>query len=678
MCGRFEGECRRGSGVRASTIADSGIASHGAPVVPSRAKGVDVDEPAAEPPATADVDTTVRCPHCGADHPPGAHCPGAPAQQPRFIDTLRREREPLIFVPKTGSAYVAPRRVARIPYTAPRPVAWPRARGERARGTWRAALAFAGASIATIALFVCLAVAGVSITDIAKAGSDVRASLIATAISIGIGVASMLLMYWAARVYAKAIFAALAVVLVTGGLAMLVAAPIVRQMNTPELAEYRGFAALTWFGAVIALAGVALGAACVRWSMSERARRHLERWARYGGAIYGVALTLGGMITLLAMFSLIGGEAYFDDGGNEFSVVEQAVLFTASAVLLLVPGVLLVYHCISVSMGEGSAPFRAPVALVLVAMFAAVLGLGQLNMRQESPLALPMPLLHVLAGGLPGAAYVALAARGAWRRGVHVRGISWRQAGLAVAISTGVATMIAIYVESIGALYAVALLLVHNGTFAEARNADDVFEAIGDASLILTNNEQFVAGFVTAAVLAPLSEEFGKSLAVRFTMPRAATRAQAFLLGAAAGAGFGLLESQLYGLSGISDDLAGWWEIMVLRGGSTSLHVMCSGLAGLAWWYWSIAKRHRPALLLFAAAIAIHAGWNGFFTVLDSRIFGLEGLEDRTIELIAYTVVAFASVAMIFALPLIARRLREPPPPPADGTPLAVMTPWLG
>lgn len=641
---------------------------------------MDVDERAADPPAGASSHDDGRCPRCGAAHDPSRPCDATPPPAPpRFIDTLSRGHDPRGLVPAPAAAAYAPAPGApRYRYVATRPMVWPRARGERMRSTWRSVLGFILAAVATAALIACLAVAGVSITDLAKDGNDTRASLLATAIAAAIGAVAVLLMHRAARTYTKAVLAVLAVTLVTGGLAMLVAAPIVRQMNTPELAEYRGFAALTWFGAVITAAGLALGAACVRWSMARRARRRIERWARYAGAAYGVMLTLSGMLTLLGMLSLIGGDAYFDGEGNELSVVEQTVLFTAMVVLALVPGVLLVYHLISASMGEGSGAFRAPVALVAVAAFVVVLGLGHVNMEKDSPVALQMPPLHILAGALPGVAYVALAARGGWARGVPVRGVSWRQVGLAIAVSTGVATMIAIYVESIGALYAVALLLVHNGAFATAENSDDVFNAIADANLILTNNEQFVAGFVTAAVLAPLSEEFGKSLAVRFTMPRAATRAQVFLLGAAAGAGFGMLESQLYGLDGISEDLADWWQIMLLRGGSTSLHVICSGLAGLAWWYWSIGRKHRVALALFGAAVAIHAGWNGFFTVLDSRIFGLDGLEDRTTEIIAYAVVAVASVTMILAIPLIARRLREPAPPPPEGTPLGAMAPWLG
>jgi RsiW-degrading membrane proteinase PrsW (M82 family) len=258
-----------------------------------------------------------------------------------------------------------------------------------------------------------------------------------------------------------------------------------------------------------------------------------------------------------------------------------------------------------------------------------------------------------------------------------VLGLTWRQVTLAAAISMTVAVAIAIYVESIGAAYAVVLLLVQNGAFGFASNSGDVFDTIGEADLRLTENEQFLAGLFTASVLAPLSEEFGKSLGVRFMMRPHTTRAQCFLLGAFAGAGFGFLEALLYGLTAIGEDLESWWAIMLLRGGSTSLHVICTGLAGVGWWYWSRARRHGVAATLFGIAVLIHAGWNAFATVLYSRILFLDTIDSTLLDIVSYGIIAVISAAMIIAIPIVARRLRERIAP-AEGTPLGSMTPWLG
>jgi len=551
-------------------------------------------------------------------------------------------------------------------------------RGTRPWGTWRIAVGWLGAVFGAIVILACLSVCATLIWDLTQAGTDVPATLIGIAVAAVAGVAlGMLPMWFAARAVAKIAFSILALVLVTGGLALLTAAPVVRQMNTPELIEYRGFWMLTWFGLLTTLLGVALAALCVRWSVQKHARRVLARWSRLLGAGTGVLLSLWGLNLLFGFVSLIGGEATFDEtSGEEFTVVEQALLFTAIVAFTLVPGITLTYHGISASMGEGSGEFRAPIFWIGVWAFAVVLLAGQANMAAESPSAAPMPPLHVLAAVIPGITLAALAARGSPWRGEPVRGLSWRQVTLAAAISMTVAVAIAVYVETIGALYAVIWLLVHNGAFEFAANTDEVFEIIGDATLYLSDNEQFVAGLITAAVLAPVSEEFGKSLGVRFLMRPHTTRAQCFVLGAFAGAGFGFLEALLYGIAGVADDADFWWAIMLIRGGSTSLHVLCTGLAGVGWWYWSRAKRHGLALSLFGAAMLIHGLWNAFATLLDSRIFFFDTLSNRATEIIAYSVVAIVSAAMIAAIPLIARRLREPIAP-VEGTPLAAMQPWL-
>jgi RsiW-degrading membrane proteinase PrsW (M82 family) len=271
-----------------------------------------------------------------------------------------------------------------------------------------------------------------------------------------------------------------------------------------------------------------------------------------------------------------------------------------------------------------------------------------------------------------------MAGRGSWRRGVPVLGLTWRQVTLAAAISMSVGVAVALYVEAIGSLYAVTVLLVHSGAFETARDLGIAWDRIGEADFRLSDNEQFVAGLFTASVLAPLSEEFGKSLGVRFMMRPNSTRAQCFLLGAFAGAGFAFLEALLYGLGGISEgSLSSWWAIMLLRGGSTSLHVLCTGLAGLGWWYWSLAKRHRTALGLFGTAMLIHAAWNAFATIISSRIIYLDTIDSTVLAVIAYVVITVVSLSMTAAIPLVAKGLRERIPPP-EGTPLGSMAPWLG
>jgi len=69
----------------------------------------------------------------------------------------------------------------------------------------------------------------------------------------------------------------------------------------------------------------------------------------------------------------------------------EAPVLEDGATRLAQSGVILTYHGISSSMGEGSGPFRPPVAVLGVVAFALVLLIGQANMRLESPIAAPMP-----------------------------------------------------------------------------------------------------------------------------------------------------------------------------------------------------------------------------------------------------------------------------------------------
>jgi hypothetical protein len=63
--------------------------------------------------------------------------------------------------------------------------------------------------------------------------------------------------------------------------------------------------------------------------------------------------------------------------------------------------------------------------------------------------------------------------------------------------------------------------------------------------------------------------------------------------------------------------------------------------------------------------------------MLDSRIFGLETLNERTLEVVAYVVVAAVSGAMVASVPLVARRLRTYEPPPVEGSELSRMWPMV-
>jgi hypothetical protein len=527
--------------------------------------------------------------------------------------------------------------------------------------TLRTTAAWLAALVGTIILIAAALVVGTSIAHLTRADDDVGTTLIVIFSSIALGiVVGALPLFLFVRAYAKVLFSVASVILITAGFVMLVIAPVLRQMNTRDLAEYRAFAALTWFGAVAVLAGVGLGALCIRWAIRPRALEQLGKWCRLLGSAYGVLIGISGVFGIASLLFLINGRS------DEAGVPERAIATTAVAMFSLVPGLILTYHGISASMGEASGQWRPPKASLVIFVYAAVLLMGGLNMAAVQPLAAPMPMLHALAAALPGITLVAFAARGSASTGKPVSGLTWRQVTLAGAVSMTIATTIAVYVEGLGSFGAVVLLLVHNGAFETARDSHDFWQIVGHSDVILTRNEQFFANLITAALVAPVIEELGKGLGARFMMRSTTTRSQAFVLGATAGAAFGFLEAMLYGVGGVHQSGPGtWWAIMLVRGGSTSLHVLNTGLVGLAWWYGSFGQAKRRASALFALAVALHALWNAFAIVLASKILGLDTVSHETLTVIAYVSVGALSVVFITAIPLIARRIRELDPLPA-------------
>jgi hypothetical protein len=628
-----------------------------------------------------------HCPDCGGTHTRRQRCP-AIDEQPVAQAPEPYATPPIAALPQRAVTYRPSSAVHAV--WAPRGEYVPRwsaylesQRRPPARPVMNAAggvqnvyVQWLAAIVCTAVLITSVSVAGVFIARMAEADRDPATQLAVVLVAVAAGLlAGVLPIYFAARAFAGAAYALLALTLLTGGVIMLVAAPVVRQMNTPGLAEYRGFWTLLTFGMISTACGAALTALCVRWSLYAESRDRLSRWSRPFAAGYGLLLIV--TAELFALFIPLGIAGESGDGVDQV-MVQNAIILGSLVSVTALPGVVLLHHGVGALRGWHSRELRLPVALLFGATFLALLGAGHLIMREETPLAAPMPVLHVLCAAVPGLTYAALAARGSLLRGRVVGGLSWRQVTTAAAISLTAAVAIAIYIEALGSAVAVTALLVNSGAFEFADSGGEVFDIIFEHSNFrLSDTEQLIANLIAASLLAPVAEEFAKGLGVRFLMRPDSTRAQCFVLGAVAGAAFGFPEALMYGAGWIADDLGLWWQGMTVRAGSTSGHVFWSGITGIAWWYWSIGRRHRLAVVLFVAAMLGHAAWNGVFTIIDSRIYFLDELDIRTVEIIAYAIVGVWSLAQIAAIPLVARRLREAPTPAVSERPLASMEAWL-
>ena len=70
--------------------------------------------------------------------------------------------------------------------------------------------------------------------------------------------------------------------------------------------------------------------------------------------------------------------------------------------------------------------------------------------------------------------------------------------------------------------------------------------------------------------------------------------------------------------------------------------------------------------------------WNGLAVTLFSQILWLRTVDNHILEIATYALIGVLGPGLIGGIMLMARRLREPAPPPVAGTPLAAMAPWLG
>ncbi len=196
----------------------------------------------------------------------------------------------------------------------------------------------------------------------------------------------------------------------------------------------------------------------------------------------------------------------------------------------------------------------------------------------------------------------------------------------------------------------------------------DAFKAgLGEAGAggvperLLTGWALFV--FVEAAIVAPLAEETLKPLGALMRRPR--SRHEAFLFGAAAGAGFAAVENLLYASTGLAVSGVGWLPVALIRSAGAGLHLFGASLISLAW-YERRTRPDRPLVGLAAAwstAIGAHALWNGLIVVANVA-FASDGIQAGTNASIRWggallvMLAALGAMALV-ALVLVARSVRS-------------------
>jgi RsiW-degrading membrane proteinase PrsW (M82 family) len=163
-----------------------------------------------------------------------------------------------------------------------------------------------------------------------------------------------------------------------------------------------------------------------------------------------------------------------------------------------------------------------------------------------------------------------------------------------------------------------------------------------------------IVALVDLAVVAPLTEEAGKALG-GFLFARPRSRRDAFLVGAAAGTGFAVVENVLY--AGLAAAIGGPWQfVMLARTVAAPVHVLASGLVALGVWD---RRAGRPTALLrgYGAGVGVHALWNGSLVVLLIATTAASRVAAATAELAELAFTAGLGVVLGAALWAVAGRV---------------------
>jgi RsiW-degrading membrane proteinase PrsW (M82 family) len=270
-----------------------------------------------------------------------------------------------------------------------------------------------------------------------------------------------------------------------------------------------------------------------------------------------------------------------------------------------------------------------------------------------------------------------------WRR--LLSALSWGlTGGAALAMILEVGALVA-------ALAVIALFMGASGQGGQLnqwlttlQNPDAVGSGGADVQAQFNNPLMVLALIAAVGVVVPIIEETAKSLAVAILGRRLGSPRDGFLYGAAAGAGFGMLENVFYNVNTLDD----WWSTATLRFGTILMHALASGLVGLGWYY-ALRRHNRRRLLgLGLAAMALHGLWNASQVVIIKFTVDSAGSGDPFALIAAGNPAGWAVLAWNVGLTLVTasllivipmrlaratvpahRRIDEPPYLSANATP---------
>ncbi len=134
---------------------------------------------------------------------------------------------------------------------------------------------------------------------------------------------------------------------------------------------------------------------------------------------------------------------------------------------------------------------------------------------------------------------------------------------------------------------------------------------------------------VTAALIAPLTEEFCKPWGLYLVRGEVRGPLDGLIMGVTCGVGFALIENITYELSFVftGQSAAALWTLGSLaRGlGSIMVHATGAGMIGYAYGRYRAGGDALLIPLAYLAGVGLHSLWNGSSTLLDSVSWGTAG-----------------------------------------------------
>jgi hypothetical protein len=335
-----------------------------------------------------------------------------------------------------------------------------------------------------------------------------------------------------------------------------------------------------------------------------------------------ILIIVGGLLFVTAICS---GAGYL-----VLPLVRSLQEATNSTALLSVASLAAAYGAILTFIGlswrrrQPSPVLQLPSPLVWIGAYVGVLVLGQVIYSLGIGTAYLFPPFHVLAGVLIPIAILAFASRRL--SPVSLRSVvgqfSW--GGLVTIALALVFELLIGGVFLVLSIVAAALIIGTDRTMALLQelqsNVTDPESALRVVSaeplLLLLAGSTVVLLFV---LVIPLLEELikaaGPAIAIsrRIRTSAAPTKSEVIMWGLAAGAGFAFTENVLntQGVLTGGDGLGGLWAgAMLLRVGTTCMHMVTTGTVAVGWYYALVERRRSRMLLLLAAATVAHAVWN--------------------------------------------------------------------